>query len=321
MIDLVCLGELLFDMLPAETGRRLSEVNSFFAKPGGSPANVAVAAARLGMQSAFIGKVGDDAFGHHLAEILHLGRVDIRGLRFDPRYKTTLAFIALPDANQPEFLFYPSPGADVMLNKDDVDPDLLRSVRAFHFGSLSQAQEPCRSAALEGAQIAHRAGALISFDANYRLDYWHNTQEFRRKILAALPQVDLLKVNEAELELLTGRSDLGSARQLLEFGPRACVVTLGQNGSYFQTRSKNILVSAFRVTVVDTTGCGDGFVAGLLARILSFGNWEKFITSGELTAALRYANAVGALTAMKPGAIPAFPSDSEVEQFLYDHQG
>ncbi len=320
MVEIVCLGELLFDMLPAETGRELADVSSFFPKPGGAPANVAVAIARLGMKSAFIGKVGDDAFGRRLGEVLRLEGVDVRGLRFDRKYKTTLAFIALPDANRPEFLFYPGLGADVMLTKEDVDPGLLASARAFHFGALSLSREPCRSAALQGAQLAREGGALISFDANHRPDCWASRQAARQRILAALPQVDLLKVNEAELELLTGRSELGSARELLELGPRVCVVTLGQEGSFCQTASENFVVPSFGVPGVDATGCGDGFVAGLLTSLLRSENWEEFIGSGELAAALRYANAVGALTATKPGAIPAFPSSSEVLQFLSNLQ-
>ncbi|MCX6026864.1 MAG: PfkB family carbohydrate kinase, partial [Chloroflexi bacterium] len=105
MVDLVCLGELLVDMFPAEKGRRLAQVSSFIPKPGGAPANVAVAASHLGVTSAFIGKVGDDAFGHHLAEVLRKEGVDIRGVRFDRKYRTTMAFIAIPDPNKPEFVF------------------------------------------------------------------------------------------------------------------------------------------------------------------------------------------------------------------------
>ena len=156
-MEIVCLGELLFDMIPAETGRKLADVSSFFPKAGGAPANVAVAIARLGMKSAFIGKVGDDVFGHRLGEILKLEGVDIRGLCFDPQLKTTLAFIALPNPNQPEFLFYPNVGAEVMLTNDDVSSDLLYSARAFHFGALSLSQEPCRTAALKGVQLAREA--------------------------------------------------------------------------------------------------------------------------------------------------------------------
>jgi fructokinase len=321
MIDIVCLGELLVDMTPAETGRRLAEVSSFIPKPGGAPANVAVGAARLGLQSAFIGKVGEDAFGHHLAQVLARHGVDTRGVRFDRQYRTTLAFVALPEANAPEFIFYRSPGADVMLRPDEIDCDLTRSARAFHFGSLSLTQEPCRSAALEGARIAREAGALISFDANFRPDLWPDAGEARARILACLCQVDVLKVNEVELGLLTGKSDLKSARELLELGPRACVATFGAHGSYFQTRAASGLVPGFPVAAVDATGCGDGFVAGLLMQLLDSSGWEESISAARMTAALRYANAVGAMTAMKPGAIPALPTGDAVREFLRNHDG
>ncbi|HID86970.1 MAG TPA: carbohydrate kinase, partial [Anaerolineae bacterium] len=153
-MDIVCLGELLVDMFPAELGRPLAQVSAFHPKPGGAPANVAVAAARLGAQSAFIGKLGDDAFGHHLADVLRQEGVDVRGVRFDQEARTTMAFIAMPDENTQEFVFYRNPGADTRLHPDDLDRSLLRETRALHFGSLSLTHEPSRSATMEAVEIA-----------------------------------------------------------------------------------------------------------------------------------------------------------------------
>ena len=156
----VCLGELVLDMFPAETGRWLDAVSAFIPRPGGAPANVAVAAGRLGIQSVFIGKVGDDPFGHQLAQVLAREGVDTRGLCFDPHYSTSLGFVALPDADHPEFLFYPRLGADVMLTESDLDRDLLGSAAALHLGSITLRQEPSRSAALEAVRLARQSGAL-----------------------------------------------------------------------------------------------------------------------------------------------------------------
>jgi fructokinase len=165
-MDIVCLGELLIDMFPAEVGRSLVEVSAFRPKPGGAPANVAVAAVRLGAYSAFIGKVGDEVFGRHLADILRQEGVDVRGMRYDKEARTGMAFIAMPDVNSYEILFYRNPGADMRLQADELDRELLQETRAFHFGSLSLIQEPSRSATLEAAKIAREAGALISFDVD-----------------------------------------------------------------------------------------------------------------------------------------------------------
>ena len=155
-MDIVCLGEVLVDMFPAELGRRLVEVSAFRPKPGGAPANVAVAAVRLGARSAFIGKVGDEAFGHHLADVLRQEGVEVRGMRFDAEARTGMAFIAMPDENTSEFVFYRNPGADMRLRADELDRELLQATRAFHFGSLSLGQEPSRSATLEAVKIARQ---------------------------------------------------------------------------------------------------------------------------------------------------------------------
>ncbi|UCC89899.1 MAG: hypothetical protein JSV81_11445 [Anaerolineales bacterium] len=316
-MDIVCLGELLVDMFPAELGRRLAEVSAFRPKPGGAPANVAVAAARLGGRSAFIGKVGDEAFGHHLADVLRKEGVDVTGMRFDEEARTGMAFIAMPDENTAEFVFYRNPGADMRLRADELDRELLGKTRAFHFGSLSLGQEPSRSATLEAAKIARQGGALISFDVNYRPTLWRSPEEAYERVMATVPDVDLLKVNEVELALLTGREDLDVAsKSLLEHGPDLCVVTLGPGGSFFQVSEGGEHVPAFKVQTVDAVGCGDAFIAGLLCQLVIDANWRDQLSVTRMREILRYANAVGALTALTQGVIPALPTASRVEQFL-----
>jgi len=316
-MDIVCLGELLVDMFPAELGRRLVEVSAFRPKPGGAPANVAVAAVRLGARSAFIGKVGDEAFGHHLADVLRQEGVDVRGMRFDEEARTGMAFIAMPDENTSEFVFYRNPGADMRLRADELDRELLQETRTFHFGSLSLGQEPSRSATMEAVRVAREAGALISFDVNYRPTLWNSPQEAYDRIMATVPHVDLLKVNEVELALLAGSEDLDAAsKALLEQGPDLCVVTLGPEGSYFQVAGGGEHVPAFKVQTVDATGCGDAFVAGLLCQLVVGADWREQLSPARMREVLRYANAVGALTALTQGVIPALPTADQVDEFL-----
>ncbi len=316
-MDIVCLGELLVDMFPAELGRRLVEVSAFRPKPGGAPANVAVAAVRLGARSAFIGKVGDEAFGHHLADVLRQEGVDVRGMRFDEEARTGMAFIAMPDENTSEFVFYRNPGADMRLRADELDRELLQETRAFHFGSLSLGQEPSRGATMEAVRVARQAGALISFDVNYRPTLWNSPQEAYDRIMATVPHVDLLKVNEVELALLAGSENLDAAsKALLEQGPDLCVVTLGPEGSYFQVAEGGEHVPAFKVQTVDATGCGDAFVAGLLCQLIAADDWRDQLSPARMREVLRYANAVGALTALTQGVIPALPTADQVDEFL-----
>lgn len=327
-MHIVTLGELLIDMFPAEIGRRLAEVSAFHPKPGGAPANVAVAAQRLGAQAAFIGKVGDDAFGRHLVAVLRQEGVETCGVRLDGAARTTMAVIALPDPHHAEFVFYRNPGADQRLQPEELDEALLRSARALHIGSLSLTEEPSRSATVAAVNIAKAAGALISFDVNYRPSLWPSPDAARAQIEAMLPHVDLLKVNEAELALLSnGQSpmvhDLASvadaAHTLLQRGPALVVVTLGRQGSYFCGPGGGEFVPAFDVPTVDAIGCGDAFIAGVLTQLTGAADWRSQLTVSRLRQVLRYASAVAALTATREGVIPALPTADEVTRFLAQH--
>jgi sugar/nucleoside kinase (ribokinase family) len=322
-MDVVCLGEILIDMFPEEIGRRLVDVSAFHPKPGGAPANVAVAARRLGASSAFIGKIGDDAFGHYLLDVLRDEGVETRGMRVDATARTTLAVIAMPDAHSAEFVFYRNPGADMLLRPDELDEALLRQARALHFGSLSLVAEPSRSATLRAITLAGQAGALLSFDVNYRPSLWPDPATAVEIIRAVLPLAHLVKVNEAELRLLAGRDDPAAGSAALMSGAnQVCLVTLGAAGSAFRLRGAEgdefAAIPAFPVETVDAIGCGDAFMAGVLTRLTAGDgrDWPERLTEPFLRQALRYASAVGALTAQRPGVIPALPTAAEVETFL-----
>jgi len=316
-MDVVCLGELLVDMFPVEVGRPLQEVSAFRPMPGGAPANVAVAVARLGARSAFIGKVGDEPFGRHLARTLAREGVDVRGVRYDPNVRTTMAFIAQPDVNSYDIVFYRNPGADTMLLPEEIDGQLLREGRALHFGSLGLTDEPSRSATLWAVETAVHSGALISLDVNYRPRLWEGPECARREVLSILGRVDVLKVNEGELSLLTGCSDPGEgSRALSGMGPALVIVTMGPQGSYFRCAAGEGHVPGFAVDAVDATGSGDAFAAGLLTALLAADCWRNALVPDQLRGILRYANAAGALTTLRQGVIPALPTAAEVEAFL-----
>jgi fructokinase len=269
--------------------------------------------------------VGDDAFGHHLANVLAQEGVNVSGMRYDHEARTGLAFIAMPDENNYDILFYRNPGADMRLRADELDEALLRSAQAFHCGSISLIQEPSRSATLRAVEIARQAGALISLDMNYRPDLW-SRDEARARVLEALPLVDLLKINEIETEILGGTSDMDHFSQaLLQMGPALCVITLGPNGSFFRVAEGGGHVPAFRVDTVDATGCGDAFIAALLCQLIAPSltregsaqvHWRDQLTVPRMREILRYANAAGALTSLMQGVIPALPYHERVTAFL-----
>jgi fructokinase len=314
-MDIVSLGEIILDMFGSETGKDFFEVSAFIPVAGGAPANVAVAAARLGARSAFIGKAGEDAFGRRLERVLVSYGVDTSGMRFDRKYRTTLNFMTLPDANRTEMLFYRNPGADMLLEPAELDKDLLARTAMFHFGSVSLAAEPCRSATLEAARLALKAGATVSFDVNYRPGLWDNEPHAKEEILAALALADVVKVNETELVLLAGTEEPEKGcRMIAEKGPRLCVATLGPRGSAWGTRGGSSTAPGFTVQAVDATGCGDAFMAALLVRLLPNRGALAHMDGEALGRNIRWANAAGALTARKKGVMNALPTSREVDQ-------
>jgi fructokinase len=305
-------------MFPAEVGRSLVDVTAFRPKPGGAPANVAVAARRLGAETAFIGKVGEDAFGHHLIDVLRQEGVETRGMRISNEARTTMAIIAMPDENTAEFVFYRNPGADLLLQSEELDHDLLHKTRALHIGSLSLVEEPSRTATFEAVKMARDQGTLISFDVNFRPSLWRSPEEALSQIQAMVPLVDLVKVNEIELALLQGaeRDPAAATRSILDLGPTLCILTLGNAGSYCRTADYFVEAPAFKVNTVDATGCGDAFIAGILTQLTRTEDWRQALAPDRLKTMLRYANAVGALTSQTLGVIPALPTAAQVEAFL-----
>ena len=324
-MEIVTLGELILDMFASESGMDFFTVTAFLPVAGGAPANVAVAASRLGAKSAFIGKVGEDQFGHRLERVLKGYGVDTSGMRYDPRYRTTLNFMTVPDPHRTEMLFYRNPGADMLLEPGELDTALIEGASVYHFGSVSLAVEPCRSAAMEGALCARKAGALVSFDVNYRPSLWDSEARAMSEIAAAIPLADIVKVNETELRFISGTDDpLKGCRVIVKRGPALCVATLGPGGSAWSTAAGAGSVAGFKVRAVDATGCGDAFMAALLVQVLAALNGRRADRRarveglGEeiLSHALRFANAAGALTARKRGVMNALPDAREVQKLL-----
>lgn len=304
------------DMFPSEYGKHLTDVPCFIPAPGGAPANVAVAAAKLGTSSAFIGKVGDDIFGHHLAMVYESHGVNVKGMRFDKLACTTMNMHAKPDEKTTEYLFYRKPGADTLLRQDELDRDLLKSCKILHFDSLNLTHEPARSATMEAIKIVKDNGGTISFDVNYREPVWESKQDAIDSILKIIPLVDIVKLNDDELLLLTGSNNPETAvKPLLATGPQIILLTMGSKGSWAFTKKESVFSEAIKVNAIDAIGCGDAFAAGFLTLYIK----EKFhgeLGPTKLKEFLIYANAVGALTATKKGVIPALPDKQEVDEFL-----
>ena len=308
-MDVLCMGELLIDFVALESGVTVGEASGFLKAAGGAPANVAVAAARLGHSAGFIGQVGDDPFGHYLAGVLAADGVDVRGLRFSTEARTALAFVSLGPGGERDFVFYRHPSADMLMRPDDVDLSLIDSCSIFHYGSITLIGEPSRSATLAAVRRAKAGGKLISYDPNLRMSLWPGVEAARTGLLLGLQDADVVKVSQEELEFLTGQSHAGA---LWRDGMRLVIVTHGADGATLYTPRERFTAPGFPVEAVDTTGAGDSFVAALLSGLLDYGaEYDR-----HLPEIARFANATGALTTTRKGAIPALPSRQMVEAFL-----
>lgn len=314
--DVVALGELLVDF----TQNGLSEQGNplFEANPGGAPANVLAMLRKLGKTCAFIGRVGSDSFGEMLANTVLRAGVDIRGLSRDPEIPTTLALVHTSPTGDRDFSFYRKPGADILLSVEDVDPELLQSCRIFHFGTLSLTSEPCRSATREAVRLAREAGALLSFDPNYRAPLWPDEETAKREITWGLNQCDILKIADNEVRLMTGEVDFHrGALALKTHHPniRVLNVTAGSGGSYSLTDSHWVYEPACRLGgVIETTGAGDTFCACVLNYVLEHG--LDGLSEHDLHEMLRYANTAAWIVTTRRGAIRSMPSPKEVEEAL-----
>lgn len=320
-LDVVSIGEILIDFVGKDKGFRLSEVQEFRRAAGGGPANVAVGVARLGGRAGFIGKVGRDAFGDHLKEVLEENGVDVRGLLWDPEANTTLVFVALDQRVVPEFVFYRRGTADTRLSPEELPPDVLKATRILHFSSVSLTVEPARSATLEAVRAAKGEGAVVSFDPNLRLSLWPSRERARKEILAAVSLADVIKLNEEELQFLSGFKEEMAAgiAFLLEKGPKLMAVTRGEQGAWVAGKRGKVLSPPFPVNPVDTTGAGDAFMAGMLtilAGALEQGVALEDLDKEWLVKLGRWGNAAAALTCTRPGVIPALPLRKEVEELL-----
>jgi len=302
MPEIICLGEILLDMFSTQAGASLERAPAFLPVPGGAPANVAVGLAKLGVDSALISKIGDDPFGRLLRNVLLQGQVDISQLKVDEDSRTTLAFISTRKDGERDFCFYRNPGADMMLSAEEISEEFIKSARIFHYGSISMICNPSYRATLKALEYAKKYGLLISYDPNLRLSLWKNEEQARQRIIEGLNNSDLVKLNDEELEFITGISDLQ-----------------GDKGSFFNNRKDCGFVESYKVHIVDTTGCGDGFTSGMLAKLLEKIKQGKDIFNldcQEMKDILTFANTAGALTATKRGVIPSLPTQKEIQRLL-----
>ena len=314
--DITVFGEILIDFISQgvnEDGQMLYARN-----PGGAPANVAVAAGRLGAHTAFLGKAGNDMHGKFLKSVLEQEKVDTSGLILDDQYFTTLAFVEVNENGERTFSFARKPGADTQIQKEEIEIDVLDKTSIFHVGSLSLTAQPARDTTLYAVKRARKKGSIISYDPNYRASLWPDEKTARQQMRSLIPYVDLMKISDEETELLTDEKEVEKAAEILyRQGVKIVAVTLGHKGAYIYGKDGGCVVPGFEVTQIgDTNGAGDSFWGGFLYQIIVSGKRLEELTKDDLAKFARFGNAVASLCVEKKGAIPAMPTLEQVRERL-----
>lgn len=310
---LSAFGELLMDMTPVNT----VEGTAFVPNPGGAPCNFLAMASKMGIQSHFYGKVGNDQFGKALSAAAKEAGIHLDGLILDDSVPTTLAFVHLDKTGDRSFSFYRKGCSDVSLRIDEVDMNAFLNSEAVYYGSLALTDEPLKTTAMALIQKAKESECLLCCDPNYRPALWPNEADAVKAMSFCAKQANVIKVSEEELALMMGIQDIEvAAKQLIELGPTLVLVTLGHKGSMAFTQNESAFAPAMSVETIDTTGAGDAFFGTIVSGLLNDGirtvDQLAILNKGQLEGYLKLANAAAGLCVTKYGAIPALPSREAV---------
>lgn len=326
MPDIMSIGEMLVDFTAVQDTKDGENGKSgdiyYKQNPGGAPANVAVMASRLGVSSGFIGKLGMDMFGKYLRDTLDAEGVDTNGVILDKDFSTTLAFVGKGGDGERDFVFYRKNGADLNLSFSEVNLKLVDSCKLLHFGALLLTSEPSKSAVINTVEYAKQQGKIVSYDPNWRERLWESKEAAVKAMRSVLMYVDVIKVSEAELQIITDCANLLPAiAKLLNDGVKVVCITQGAKGCIVATRHGIERLPTFKVETVDTLGAGDSFFGAFLSRLVLSGKSMDEIEMDDLREFAMYANACGALSSTKVGAIPAMPTHGEILALMEKGRG
>jgi fructokinase len=313
---IVTLGEVVADVYREEAS---SEVEMpFTARPGGAPANVAVAAAKLGAEAAFVGRLGDDLFGEFILRALEAVGVETSAvLRQPPPTRTTLAFVEVSEDGDREFTFYRSvPAADELLSPEDIKRETLSGASFVNFGSIPLIKDPVRSATRKFAELGNEMDIPVAFDVNLREHLWESLETARKTIESMLDISTVVKLSDDELSpVLEAKNAEEAAKTLLGRGVSLVLISMGSEGAFYATRQFSGSMPTFEIErVVDATGAGDAFLGATLTHLSENPEWLS--DEERVHEAVRRGTAAGALACTDNGAMRALPTREELERFL-----
>lgn len=316
-IDILFLGGTSIDLI--QDNEKKTDCPQFLAYTGGSITNSAVIAARLGLKTAMLSRIGRDPVGDFAVRFLNSCGVNTEGIIQDPNIRTPLAIANIDSAGNSKYTFYKNSPEESMVPLKGVAQNLLNNCKIFHFGSSFSYQKKTSEEALKYLKVFKKKGVFISFDPNLRPYAIKDKKEAIDRVFRLLELVDLAKLSDMDICFLTGQKDPLKGLKMLKKQVRCeLILTLGAKGSiYLDNTGKLIKMPAFGVKIADTIGAGDAFTAGLLYRLNRIGRRPFF---SNIKPNLAFATAVSAIICTKPGANQALKNLKQVELFISRHQ-
>ena len=318
MKRLLAIGEALIDFIPSESGKEMKNVSAFAPAVGGAPANVCGAYVKLGGEASMITQLGADPFGDKIADEFAACGIGCEYIKRTTTANTSLAFVALKEDGNREFSFYRKPGADMLMEKSDIQKEWFSDIFGLHFCSVSLGDFPMKEAHRKAVEYGIKKGALISFDPNLRLQLWEDTGKLREAVLEFMPLAHVLKISDEELTFITGCDTIEKALPgLFKGNTRMVIYTKGSDGAECYTAHDKGTAAGKKVKAVDTTGAGDGFIGSVLHCLAEDGvtaeNLET-VTGEKMNGYLAFANAFCGISVTKHGAIASYPTMEEMER-------
>ncbi|MBQ4524028.1 MAG: carbohydrate kinase [Lachnospiraceae bacterium] len=318
--ELIAIGEALIDFLPGETGKRIQDVTAFQPAVGGAPANVCGAFSKLGGRSRMITQLGKDPFGDKIISEFEKYDIQCDCIKRTEKANTSLAFVALKEDGNREFSFFRNPGADMLFSEEDLQKEWFQSGYALHFCSVSLGEFPMKYAHKKAIQYAKEQDMLISFDPNLRPALWNDEESMIKAVKEFLPLANIIKISDEELEPITGKTNISQGlEELFQGNVKLILYTEGAKGAKAFTKNAKAAVQGKKVTAIDTTGAGDGFMGAFLYCLFQDEiTAEKVSNLSEenLRRYLEFANAFSGFSVQRKGAIVSYPTREEVNKVV-----
>lgn len=308
---LFAIGESLIDFIPSKSGCGFDDVDAFYPKIGGAPANVLGAFSKLGGSTQMLTQLGDDPFGHKILNAFKAWNIGTDYISLTDKANTALAFVTLLSDGNREFSFYRNPSADMLYSDEQIKKEWFKNSYGLHFCSVSLGDTPMKRTHIKAIDYTLEYDGMVSFDLNLRFPLWKDKRELKKVVFDFMPYAHIIKLSDEELEFVCGTDDINKAKDMLLKGNTELILyTCGSNGAYAITKKHFAFSPSEKVDAVDTTGAGDAFCGSFLYSLYSRGIGAQHLgelDQSTLKTLLALSNKYCGQSVQKHGAIESYP--------------